>query len=64
MAKPFPQEEALKVKSARLAQLDSELNIDAHHGGDRGNSGEEIASVVKRSSSPVLSSSAAAQQKT
>ena len=61
VAKPFPQEEALKVKSARLAQLDSELNIDTHHGGDRDR--EENAFVAKRSPSPALSSSAASQQK-
>ena len=59
VAKPFPQEEALKVKSARLAQLDSELNIDTHHGGDRDR--EENAFVAKRSPSPALSSSAASQ---
>ena len=26
--KPFPQEEELKNKSARLAELDAELNMD------------------------------------
>ena len=26
--KPFPQEEELKTKSARLAELDAELNMD------------------------------------
>ena len=28
LGKPFPQEAELKVKSARLAELDSELNMD------------------------------------
>ena len=28
LGKPFPQEEELKTKSARLAELDSELNLD------------------------------------
>ena len=28
LGKPFPQEEELKVKSSRLAQLDAELNMD------------------------------------
>ena len=27
LAKPFPQEEELRVKSARLAMLDAQLNI-------------------------------------
>ena len=30
LEKPFPQEEELAVKSARLAELDSLLNMDAH----------------------------------
>ena len=30
LGKPFPQEEELRVKSARLAQLNAELNIDEH----------------------------------
>ena len=28
MGKPFPKEEELRVKSARLAELDTALNID------------------------------------
>ena len=28
LGKPFPQEEELKNKSARLAELDAELNMD------------------------------------
>lgn len=28
LGKPFPQEEELKTKSARLAELDAELNMD------------------------------------
>jgi hypothetical protein len=28
LGKPFPQESELKTKSARLAELDSELNLD------------------------------------
>ena len=28
LGKPFPQEEELKTKSARLAKLDAELNMD------------------------------------
>ena len=28
LGKPFPQEEELRVKSARLAELNAELNID------------------------------------
>jgi hypothetical protein len=28
LGKPFPKEEELRVKSARLAELDSALNID------------------------------------
>ena len=28
LGKPFPQEAELKTKSARLAELDSELNLD------------------------------------
>ena len=28
LGKPFPQEEELKTKSARLAELDAELNLD------------------------------------
>jgi len=30
VGKPFPQEKELQVKSARLAELDSELNMDQH----------------------------------
>lgn len=29
VGKPFPQEEELRLKSARLAELDAELNIGA-----------------------------------
>ena len=28
LGKPFPQEEELKTKSARLAELDAKLNLD------------------------------------
>ena len=32
VGKPFPQEDELRQKSARLAELDSLLNIDGRHG--------------------------------
>ena len=31
MVKPFPQEEELQAKSARLAELNAELNMDGQH---------------------------------
>lgn len=35
LGKPFPQEAELKVKSARLAELDSELNMDRQSGNEQ-----------------------------
>lgn len=33
VGKPFPQEDELRQKSVRLAELDALLNIDGGHGG-------------------------------
>ena len=32
LGKPFPQDEELKTKSARLAELDADLNMDKQAG--------------------------------
>ena len=40
LGKPFPQEDELKTKSARLAELDSELNMDSRQKPEHANEKE------------------------
>lgn len=49
VGKPFPQEQELRVKSARLLELDMELNMDGH-----GRPQPEQAAVAKSARPSVL----------
>ena len=61
LEKPFPQEEELATKSARLAELDSMLNIDAHPEPEQDVA--ESESGQKRKSSVLAELKAAAAEK-
>ena len=55
LGKPFPQEEELRVKSARLAELNAQLDIDSN-GGQRGEqqiARSERPSVLERLKAPL-----------
>ena len=49
LGKPFPQEEELRTKSARLAELNSELNIDERGPAEQFSEESEIAAKEKPS---------------
>ena len=63
LSKPFPQEEALKQKSARLAELNIELNIDGPQRSSQEMGQNENGRVARRTSSPFQQSPKAVQQK-
>lgn len=63
LSKPFPQEEALKQKSARLAELNIELNIDGPQRESQGMEQGKDDRVAKRAPSPFLQSPKPGQQK-
>jgi hypothetical protein len=63
LSKPFPQEEALKQKSARLAELNIELNIDGPQRSSQEMGQNENGRVARRTSSPFQQSPMAVQQK-
>ena len=49
LGKPFPQEEELRSKSARLAELNAELNIDERCPAEQFSEESEIAAKEKPS---------------
>ena len=49
MGKPFPQEQELKDKTARLVELDMELNLDGHSQSEPEQPPAEVAKSVRPS---------------
>ena len=63
VSKPFPQEEALRTKSARLAELNIALNMDKGPDRDQQEDREDDSHVAKRSISPGLRNEPKTQEK-
>ena len=66
LGKPFPQEEELREKTARLIELNSELNIDDKQSAERADgsiAAKEKPSIIQRLKQPAVSEKSAGKVK-